>query len=133
MRDEAKIALIALVALVLVVLIGITTSGLLNPSNDTNNTTINDTNNTTINETNNTTQLTNKTSTNKKSSSKSSNVESVETKENYQAGDGSTYKEVSYKDGNFRQYDSNGNLIGSSYDSDQAQLKKQAGDDWPGN
>jgi hypothetical protein len=59
------------------------------------------------------------------SSSGSSNVVDVvkeEVKQNYQNGEGS-YKEVTYSDGGFRQYDTDtGELIGSSYDSDQGKL-----------
>ena len=45
-------------------------------------------------------------------------------KENGQEGSGS-YREVSYSDGGFRQYDSeSGDLIGSSYKEDQGQLNK---------
>lgn len=45
-----------------------------------------------------------------------------EVKFNHQNGEGS-YREVTYKDGGFRQYDSeSGELIGSSYDSDQDKL-----------
>jgi len=130
-----------LIAVVLVLTGVIAGMSLNTPTNDTNNT-INETNDTVnvtlndTNDTNNTTTTTNtqKSTTTKKSTSKSSssNVESESIKENYQAGDGSKYREVKYKDGNIRQYDSNGKLIGSSYDSDQAQLKRQAGDSWPG-
>ncbi|WP_405297228.1 flagellar protein, FliL [Methanobrevibacter sp.] len=59
------------------------------------------------------------------SSSDSGNVIDVvkeEVKQNFQNGEGS-YKEVTYKDGGFRQYDTEtGELIGSSYDSDQDKL-----------
>ena len=41
---------------------------------------------------------------------------------NYQAGDG-WYREVTYKDGGFRQFDNaSGELLGSSYDEDQEKL-----------
>lgn len=51
-----------------------------------------------------------------------SDVVSQEIKFNYQAGSG-YYKEIQYKDGGFRQYDvDTGELIGSSYDSDQKYL-----------
>lgn len=50
------------------------------------------------------------------------NVVSEEVKYNYQ-NDGGYYREVTYKDGGFRQYDTeSGELIGSSYDSDQNHL-----------
>lgn len=50
-------------------------------------------------------------------------VVSEDVRENYQAGDGSHYRQVEYSDGNFRQYDTkSGKLIGSSYDSDQKKL-----------
>ena len=49
-------------------------------------------------------------------------VVSDELKFNEQNG-GGYYREVTYKDGGFRQYDSeSGELIGSSYDSDQDKL-----------
>ena len=45
-----------------------------------------------------------------------------EVKFNHQNGEGS-YREVTYSDGGFRQYDTeSGELIGSSYDSDQDKL-----------
>jgi hypothetical protein len=51
-----------------------------------------------------------------------SDVVSEEVKFNAQNGEG-YYREVTYKDGGFRQYDTeSGDLIGSSYDSDQDQL-----------
>ena len=54
---------------------------------------------------------------------KVSDIVSEEVKYNYQNDDGSYYREVTYKDGGFRQYDvDSGKLIGSSYDSDQDQL-----------
>ena len=57
------------------------------------------------------------------SNSKSDNVTSEEVKYNGQADNGSYYREVTYSDGGFRQYDtSSGELIGSSYDSDQKNL-----------
>lgn len=49
---------------------------------------------------------------------KDPNIVKEEVKFNYQAGEG-YYKEVTYKDGNFRQYDTKtGKLIGSSYETD---------------
>lgn len=51
-----------------------------------------------------------------------SDIVSEEVKYNYQAG-GGYYKEVTYRDGGFRQYDTQtGELIGSSYQSDQKYL-----------
>ena len=45
-------------------------------------------------------------------------------KYNYQNG-GGYYREVTYKDGGFRQYDTDsGKLIGSSYESDQSKLPR---------
>ena len=129
-----SVLIIALVAIV-VVLAGVIFATSINTlTNDTNNTT-NDTVNVTLNDTNdtnNTTVNTKEASSSKKSSKSDSNIASESIKENYQAGDGSHYREVQYKDGNIRQYDSSGKLIGSSYDSDQAQLKRDAGDSWPG-
>lgn len=53
-----------------------------------------------------------------------SKIVSEITKSNEQQGEGS-YKEVTYEDGGFRQYDTKtGELIGSSYNSDQAKLNK---------
>ena len=58
-------------------------------------------------------------------SSNSGNVVDIvkeEVKDNYQNGEGS-YKEVTYEDGGFRQYDTKtGELVGSSYESDQGKL-----------
>ena len=51
-----------------------------------------------------------------------SDIVSEIVKPNSQNGEGS-YREVTYKDGGFRQYDSeSGELIGSSYDKDQEKL-----------
>ncbi len=56
------------------------------------------------------------------SSDDDSDVVSEEVKFNYQNGSG-YYREVTYKDGGFRQFDTEtGELIGSSYDSDQDKL-----------
>lgn len=56
------------------------------------------------------------------SQSADSDVVSEEVKFNAQNGEG-YYREVTYKDGGFRQYDTeSGDLIGSSYDSDQKNL-----------
>lgn len=53
---------------------------------------------------------------------KVSDIVSEEVKFNAQNGEG-YYREVTYKDGGFRQYDTEtGELIGSSYDSDQGKL-----------
>ncbi len=130
--ENKNLIIIALVAVVLL-LVGLIAGMSLNSNTTVNNSNdTNDTLNISINETNETTSAdsTKNTKSNKKTSD--SNIESETIKENYQAGDGSHYREVNYKDGNFRQYDSNGKLIGSSYESDQAQLKKDAGDSWPG-
>ena len=55
-------------------------------------------------------------------SSDDSDIVSEEIKYNAQNG-GGYYREVTYKDGGFRQYDvDTGELIGSSYDSDQDKL-----------
>lgn len=54
--------------------------------------------------------------------SSDSNIVSEEVKFNYQAGSG-YYRQVTYRDGGFRQYDvDTGKLIGSSYESDQKYL-----------
>ncbi|MBR0371334.1 MAG: hypothetical protein IJH63_11525 [Methanobrevibacter sp.] len=54
--------------------------------------------------------------------SKDTDIISEEIKTNFQAGIGE-YREVRYKDGGFRQYDvETGELIGSSYSSDQKYL-----------
>ena len=53
---------------------------------------------------------------------KVNDIVSEEVKFNAQNGEG-YYREVTYKDGGFRQYDTEtGELIGSSYDSDQDKL-----------
>ena len=53
---------------------------------------------------------------------KVNDIVSEEVKTNYQNG-GGYYREVTYQDGGFRQYDADtGELIGSSYDSDQDKL-----------
>lgn len=55
-------------------------------------------------------------------SEKVSDIVSEEVKFNAQNGEG-YYREVTYSDGGFRQYDTKtGELIGSSYDSDQGKL-----------
>jgi len=56
------------------------------------------------------------------SSSSDGDIVSEIVKFNEQNGEG-YYREVTYADGGFRQYDTeSGNLIGSSYESDQANL-----------
>ncbi len=56
------------------------------------------------------------------STSEDSDIVSEEIKYNYQNG-GGYYREVTYKDGGFRQFDlETGELIGSSYASDQDKL-----------
>lgn len=62
------------------------------------------------------------------SSSGSKIVDGLEKVSNGQAGDGSYIYEKKYDDGNVRQYDENGNLIGSTFDEDQAQLGNANGD-----
>ena len=55
-------------------------------------------------------------------SSSDGDIVSEEVKFNAQNGEGH-YREVTYKDGGFRQYDAeSGDLIGSSYESDQDSL-----------
>ena len=55
-------------------------------------------------------------------SSSDDDIVSEEIKFNAQNGEG-YYREVTYKDGGFRQFDADtGELIGSSYDSDQDKL-----------
>lgn len=135
---ESKNLIILALAAVVLILAGVIAGMSLNtPTNDTNNTT-NDTVNVTLNDTNDTNNTTTETNTNtntKKSTSKKSSGSDVVDeymRENKQAGDGSYYRQVEYRDGNIRQYDNNGKLIGSTYESDQAQLKRDAGDSWPG-
>ena len=56
------------------------------------------------------------------SSSEGDNIVSEVIKSNEQNGEGQ-YREVTYSDGGFRQYDTDtGELIGSSYESDQESL-----------
>ncbi len=77
-------------------------------NNSTVNITLNNTNNTTDNSTTSTTQKTTTKSSNK---SNSPRVVDEEIKYNYQVDDGSYYREVSYSDGSFKQYDLNGKEI----------------------
>lgn len=102
----------------------------LNDTNDTLNETVNETINKTTTNTaksdKKTETTTKKSNSNKKSDS---DIVSESIQENYQQGDGSYYRQVEYKDGNFRQYDTKtGKLIGSSYDSDQGKLREMYGD-----
>ena len=132
--ENQNMIIIALVAIVLII-IGVIAGLSLNntQNNDTNET--NDTLNITLNDSddsNTTTDNNKKESTSIKSSKSDSEIVGESIKENYQAGDGSHYREVEYKDGNIRQYSSDGKLIGSTYESDQAQLKKDAGNSWAG-
>lgn len=62
------------------------------------------------------------------SSSGSKIVDGLEKVSNDQAGDGSYIYEKKYDDGNFRQYDENGKLIGSTFEEDQAQLGNPNGE-----
>ena len=62
------------------------------------------------------------TSSDSSSSDGGSDIVSEVVKFNYQNGEG-YFREVTYKDGGFRQFDNaSGELIGSSYDEDQEQL-----------
>ena len=64
----------------------------------------------------------NATSSDSSSSDGDSDIVSEVVKFNYQNGEG-YYREVTYKDGGFRQFDNvTGELIGSSYDEDQEKL-----------
>lgn len=64
----------------------------------------------------------NVTSSDNSSSDGDSEIVSEVVKFNYQNGEG-YYREVTYKDGGFRQFDNvTGELIGSSYDEDQEKL-----------
>ena len=63
-----------------------------------------------------------------RSSSGSKIVEGLEKVSNGQAGDGSYIYEETSSDGNVRQYDENGKLIGSTYEEDQAQLGNPNGE-----
>lgn len=126
MREKAIITII--LAILIIGIITITATTTIN-FEETNNTTNNTTDNETLNETNTTEKnTTEKATTTKNSNSKTNsdpNIISTEYKQNDQ-DDGSYYKEINYKDGNFRQYDTNGKLIGSSYDSDQSKLPSMA-------
>ncbi|WP_461436322.1 flagellar protein, FliL [Methanosphaera sp.] len=107
---------VALIAILLFV-------GFGTQSTETNNTTNNTTINITLNDSNATENQTTKTTTKKQSTTKSKSdspdIVSDSVKYNYQVDDGSYYREVEYSDGNFRQYDSKGRIIGSSYDNDK--------------
>ena len=117
MKTKNIILLGAITILIIAVLIY---AGLGTQTTNNNNTT-NDTVTITLNETNNTTenQTTTKTTT-KKSTTKSNEPEIISDtlRYNYQVDDGSYYRQVEYSDGNFRQIDTNGKIIGSSYSSD---------------
>ncbi len=64
------------------------------------------------------------------SSDSDSDIVSEEVKFNYQNGEG-YYREVTYKDGGFRQFDTESDeLIGSSYDSDQDKLPSMEWLEW---
>lgn len=64
------------------------------------------------------------------SSDSDSDIVSEEVKFNYQNGSG-YYREVTYRDGGFRQFDTESNeLIGSSYDSDQDKLPSMEWLEW---
>ncbi len=93
------------------------------PENDSLNLSINETDNNTT-----TTEKVTSTKTKTDKKSKDPNIVGESIKENYQQGDGSHYREVQYKDGNIRQYNSKGELIGSTFDSDQDYLKDKYGD-----
>lgn len=62
------------------------------------------------------------------SSSGSKLVDGLEKVYNGQADDGSYLYEERSDDGNVRQYDENGNLVGSTYEEDQAKLGNTNGD-----
>ena len=123
------IILIALVAVVLVACVGIFALGDGNNSSDDSNSIVA---NSSLNSDSNNSSNVNGSSgsdVNSGSSHVSSNDNSSEGvwKKNYQQGDGSYYKEVSDSNGDIRQYDTNGKLIGSTHDSDQQYLKDNYG------
>lgn len=134
MRKNVLYAIIGLIFVVVIIGVVVGTQINMTDNNTTNNTTnitlnnTTDTNNTTDDNSSDTSSQEVSQSSNEKSSSSDSDVVSVSDKENYQAGDGSHYKQVEYADGNMRQYDYDGNLIGSTYESDQKQLGNEHGE-----
>lgn len=117
-NNKIIIGIITIALLTILIYTGLTTQTTNN--NTTNNTEINITVNNTNNTTDNQTSI--KTSSPKKSEStnKSSEPEIIsdEIQYNYQRDDGSYYRQVEYADGNFRQIDTNGKIIGSSFEND---------------
>lgn len=62
---------------------------------------------------------------NNKINNNSSNEPTIVSKKWKEDGiNGGKFLEITYSDGNFRQYDKSGKLIGSSYSSDQKELMK---------
>jgi len=118
-----NLIILAIVAIILISILayvglGIQTTKENNTTNDTINITINNTTNDTQNNTTETTKTTTKKSTSKSNEPK---IVSDELQYNYQVDDGSYYRQVEYSDGNFRQIDTNGKIIGSSYKNDHVE------------
>ena len=116
--------LIGIVAVVLLAVFAYAGTGMMQ-AGDTNSTTNGTDVNITLNDTDNTTE--NATQTTRKVTAKPDKsgepyVVAEYDMENYQAGDGSHFREVKYSDGNVRQYDYEGNLIGSSFEGDQLDI-----------
>lgn len=111
---------ILLIALLAYIVFGTQTTPENNTTNETINLTLNETNNTTEN------QTTPKTTTKKQTKTKEPKVISDELQYNYQVDDGSYYRQVEYSDGNFRQIDTNGKIIGSSYKNDHVEGQSMA-------
>lgn len=118
--DKKNIIIVLLCVIVLILAATVISGVFTNTNKNTTNmnTTVENTTNDTINTTDsvNTTNNTNKTNPNEPQ------IVSKKWVTNHQAGDGSLMLEVTYSDGNFRQYDKNGKLIGSSFESDQKYL-----------
>lgn len=114
-----NILILGAVAILLIAIIAYV--GLAAQPTKENNTT-NETN-ITLNQTNNTTETPTPKTTQTKSTPKTDEPEIVSDnlQYNYQADDGSYYRQVEYSDGNFRQIDTNGRIIGSSYASDNVE------------
>lgn len=125
-QKEILIIVIAILiaACIIAVAVFVSTDNL--NSSDIQNNTTNLKNNTTANDTVNLDDNSEKSYSNSAKSS-DNNVVSENVEFNAQQGEG-YYKEVKYADGGFRQYDTDsGELIGSSYDSDQGYLESKYG------
>ena len=110
--------LLIAIIIIIVVVIGVVSAVFLTGDNSDDFNSTNMTNNTTMN----TSSIANSQNSASNSPSNGPSVVSESVEYNYQNG-GGYYRQVEYSDGNFRQYDVNtGELIGSSFESDQKYL-----------